>query len=479
MWSESLPLNSLVGHVRHLWDVASAAMRVERDRAARASGARERDDVEFLPAALEILETPASPAGRALLWTLIALFSIALMWSIAGKLDVVAVAQGKLIPTGQSKVVQPLEAGIVKAILVANGEHVTQAQPLIELDAAQTTADVDKTKTIRLDALLAKARARALLDAQQTGGVLRLDRVRDAEPAREREAQVLAESLINEYRSKLGELRTEAQRRETELETARQKIKGLEQTAPIARSLADDYKTLVAQNFMSKHAWLEKEQASIQLEQDLATQRSVARELQASLSQQRQNIETAQAQFRHEQLDALNQAQQQLAQAEADEAKATQRHSQTRLMAPVAGTVQQLAVHTVGGVVTPAQELLVVVPDSAGLELEAQVLNRDIGFIRKGQPVEIKLDAFPYTHYGTLRGEVEAIGQDAAKDEKLGLVYPARIRLAAATLGAGGNKMRLAPGMTADVEIKTEQRRIIEYLLTPLIRYRSEAARER
>jgi hemolysin D len=479
MLSESLPLGSFGEHVRHLWDVARAAMGAERDGASRHAGARERDDVEFLPAALEILETPASPAGRALLWALIALFSIALVWSVVGKLDVVAVAQGRLVPTGQSKVVQPLEAGIVKAILVVNGEHVTQGQPLIELDAAQTTADVGKTKTARVDALLAKARARALLDAQQNGGMPRLDSASDAGPAREREAQVLAESLINEYRSKLGELRTEAQKRETELETARQKINGLEQTAPIARSLADDYKTLVAQNFMSKHAWLEKEQASIQLEQDLATQRSVARELQAGLSQQRQNIETAQAQFRHEQLDALNQAQQQLAQAEAEEAKATQRHSQTHLTAPVAGTVQQLAVHTVGGVVTPAQELLVVVPDNAGLELEAQVLNRDIGFVRKGQPVEIKLDAFPYTHYGTVQGEVEAIGQDAAKDDKLGLVYPARIRLSEAMVKAEGHRMSLTPGMTADAEIKTEQRRIIEYLLTPLLRYRSEAARER
>ena len=410
---------------------------------------------------------------------MICLFGIALAWSFFGKVDVVAVAQGKVVPTGQSKVLQPLEAGIIKAILISNGEHVLKGQPLIELDTAQTTADFDKARTTRTDALLASMRARALLDTQGTEQPLRLPAAPDVSVARVRDSQLFAESALNEYRSKLGELNAELQRRETELETSLQRIKGLEKTSPIARSLAEDYKTLEEQNFMSKHAWLEKEQAGIQQEQDLATQRSVAKELRAGIAQQKQNIETARAHFRHEHLDALNQAQAQLSQAEGDEAKATQRSVQTHLSAPVAGTVQQLAVHTIGGVVTPAQELLVVVPDNAGLELEIQILNRDIGFVHIGQSAEIKLDAFPYTHFGTVEGSVQTISQDSTRDEKLGLVYPARIHLKRLAIEGDGRAYRISPGMAADVEIKTEERRIIEYLLAPLVKYRSEAARER
>lgn len=141
--------------------------------------------------------------------------------------------------------------------------------------------------------------------------------------------------------------------------------------------------------------------------------------------------------------------------------------------------MQELAVHTIGGVVTPAQALLVIVPDDAGLEVEAQILNRDIGFVRPGQDAEIKLDAFPYTHYGTIAGKVMSISQDAVKDDKLGLVYPVRIQLGAHLIVADGKSIQLEPGMSSSVEIKTEQRRIIEYLLTPMLKYQSEALRER
>ena len=274
-------------------------------------------------------------------------------------------------------------------------------------------------------------------------------------------------------------LRAELQKREHELQTTRHKIEGLQQTLPIARAEEADYQSLLKENYVPRHAALEKQQSRIQAEQDLASQQSYARELTDGIAEQRQDVETAIAQFRREQLDALNQAQQQLAQVQGDETKSEQRQTQTHLTAPVAGTVQQLAIHTVGGVVTAAQELLVLVPDDAGLEIEVQILNQDIGFVRSGQDAAIKLDAFPYTHYGTLPGRVISISQDAVKDDKLGLIYPTRIRLLKTRIIADGKSEPLTPGMATSVEIKTEQRRIIEYLLTPLLKYRSEALKER
>lgn len=467
----------LADTLRRWRDTARAAL--DAEKAQGKAIRRQRDETEFLPAALEVLETPVSPIGRGLMWALMLLFGIALLWSAIGKIDIVAVAQGKIVPNGKSKVIQPLEAGIIKAILVDNGQHVSQGQALIELDTTQTAADVGKSKTARVDAMLTANRAQALLDAQANNTPPNVAVVDDAAPERRHDAQRLAESAFDEYRSKLMSLRAELQKRTHELQTTRRRIEGLQETVPLARTQEQDYQALLTQAYVPRHAYLEKQQTRIQQEQDLAGQQSYAGELDDALRQQKHNIETAIAQFRREQLDALNQAQQQLAQMRGDETKSEQRQSQAHLTAPVAGTVQQLAVHTAGGVVTQAQELLVLVPDDATLEIEAQVLNQDIGFVRPGQQAEIKLDAFPYTHYGTLPGRVISISQDAVKDDKLGLVYSARIKLLKTTIASDGKEVRLTPGMAGSIEIKTEQRRIIEYLLTPLLKYRHEALRER
>jgi hemolysin D len=463
--------------LQHYRDIARATLDAEKAQGIPAQ--RQRDEVEFLPAALEVLETPVSPVGRTLMWALMLLFAIALGWSMIGKLDVVAVADGKVIPNGKSKTIQPLEAGIVKAILVDNGQHVTEGQALIELDPTEATADVGKSRTARVDAMLLTQRAQALLSAQTTNRMPTVEAVPDATRDRQLDTQRFAESAFNEYSSKLTGLRSELQKRVQELQTTQHKIIGLQQTLPIARAEEEDYQSLLKDNYVPRHAYLEKEQTRIQQEQDLAGQQSYARELQATIQEQRNDIDTAIAQFRREQLDALNQAQQQLTQDQGDETKSEQRQRQTHLTAPVGGTVQELAVHTIGGVVTPAEALLVLVPDDAGLEIEAQILNRDIGFVRPGQDAEIKLDAFPYTHYGTIAGKVLSISQDAVKDDKLGLIYPVRIQLTRHVIVADGKDIQLEPGMSSSVEIKTEQRRIIEYLLTPLLKYQSEALRER
>nr|WP_256352230.1 HlyD family type I secretion periplasmic adaptor subunit [Pseudomonas gingeri] len=317
------------------------------------------------------------------------------------------------------------------------------------------------------------------MDTQTTNRAPVVEVVQDASEDRQRDTQRFAESAFYEQRSKLTGLRSELQKRLQELQTTQHKISSLQQTLPMTPAEEEDYQTLLKQSYVPRHAYLEKVQARIQQEQELAGQQSYAKELQATIQEQRDDIDTAITQFRREQLDLLDQAQQQLAQDQGDETKSRQRQGQTHLTAPVSGTVQELAVHTIGGVVTPAQALLVIVPDDAGLEVDAQILNRDIGFVRPGQDAEIKLDAFPYTHYGTIAGRVMSISQDAVKDDKLGLIYLARIQLGAHEIVADGKRIQLEPGMSSSVEIKTEQRRIIEYLLTPLLKYQSEALRER
>lgn len=156
-----------------------------------------------------------------------------------------------------------------------------------------------------------------------------------------------------------------------------------------------------------------------------------------------------------------------------------EKQRQQSLRAPVTGVIQQLAIHTLGGVVTTAQPLMVLVPESHQLELDVMILNKDVGFVLPGQAVEVKVDSFPYTRFGTLSGEVKHVSRDAMEDQQQGLVFPARIRLNSDRLSVEGKSVRLSAGMAVSVEIKTGRRRVIDYLLSPLQEYQSEALRER
>ncbi len=199
----------------------------------------------------------------------------------------------------------------------------------------------------------------------------------------------------------------------------------------------------------------------------------------SELVAQRQRAALA-AETRRATLDRLREAEQKMDALAQEQIKADSRSGLMRLTAPVAGTVQQLAVHTVGGVVTPAQPLLVIVPGDNPLEVEAFfVENKDIGFVRAGQTAEVKVETFNFTKYGTLRGTVTQVSGDAIQDEKRGLVYAARVKLDRTTLNVDGKTVSLSPGMAVTAEIKTGKRRVIEYFLSPLMQVGDESLRER
>jgi hemolysin D len=159
--------------------------------------------------------------------------------------------------------------------------------------------------------------------------------------------------------------------------------------------------------------------------------------------------------------------------------KAEQRSSNYLLKAPIDGTVQELAVTTIGGVVTPAQEIMKIVPENSAVEVEARFLNKDIGFIHPGQAAEIKVDTFNFTKYGVIDAELSDLSNDAIQDEKLGLVYKARLTPAKSELTINDKLISLSPGMTVTAEVKTGQRRVIEFFLSPLLRYKQESLGER
>ena len=440
------------------------------------------DELAFLPAALSLQETPVHPAPRRLAFALIALFLIALLWSFVGQIDIVAVASGRIVVSERTKLIQPLERSVVRRVLVKDGDPVEAGQILVELDP--TSASADKTS---IDEQLKSAqsellRTRALSQAihrpsllPDLGGVL---------PAgwSESDARAARAQLGDEWSditAKLARTAAEIQRRQAEIVTVREMIAKLESTLPIARQREADFRQLAEQGFMSAHANQDRTRERIELERDLATQRARLAEAAATLKES-ENARTA---FLAETRRGLSEreaaAELRRQQGNQEQAKAAQRERLTTLKAPVAGTVQQLAVHTEGGVVTEAQPLMVIVPAGAQVTAEVTLENKDIGFVHAGQRAEIKLETFPFTRYGTVGAAVRTVTADAVNDEKRGAIFPVTLVLERSHVDVDGTAVKLSPGMNLTAEIKTGRRRIIEYLLSPIQRAASESLRER
>ncbi|NMM25733.1 MAG: HlyD family type I secretion periplasmic adaptor subunit [Glaciimonas sp.] len=443
-------------------------------RAELAGPARCADEIAFLPAALSLQETPVHPAPRRLAWSLMILFVLALLWSIFGQVDIVAVAPGRIIVSERTKVIQPLEDSVVRRVLVKDGDRVQAGQVLVELDPTMATADMASVEEQLRAAISEELRTAALRTALHSGQTPRIDSNKaDAS------VQTQLQSEWQDIRAQLAKLDAEAARRRAEMGTVGEAITKLEATIPMVQTREADFKKLVGQGYISGHATQDKTRERIELEHDLATQRARLTEARFVLKE----TEQAKAAYRAETLRLLNDRNAQAAtshqQRNADHAKASQRERLTHLTAPVAGVIQQLAIHTTGGVVTSAQPLMIVVPDSAQVTAEVSIANQDIGFVNEGQIAEVKLETFPYTKYGTVSAKVDIVTADAVTDEKKGSYYPATLTLHQKDMVIDGKRIALSPGMNITAEIKTGHRRIIEYLLSSVQRAGNESLRER
>jgi hemolysin D len=436
-------------------------------------------EAAFLPAALELQETPVSPAPRIVAWLLMAFALIALVWAIFGHIDVVATAQGKIVPNAGSKLIQPIETATVKAIHVIDGQAVKAGQVLVELDATVARADSTRSANDLATAQLQAARSRALLAALASGRAPRIESPSGVGGERVAQEQRILDGQYGEYMARAARIDAEIAKREAERRSTEEIVRKLEQTVPIARQRAEDFKGLVDKNFISKHGYLEKEQVRIEQEADLQTQKSRLRELAHAIDEARGQRAALTAETRRTALDSLNEAEQKGTAHGQELLKSDTRGKLMTLTAPVDGTVQQLAIRTVGGVVTPAQALMVIVPRDDALEVEAMLENKDIGFVNAGQEAEVKIETFPFTKYGTIPAKLTHVSHDAISDEKRGLIYSTRAKLQRATIQVEDKTVHLTAGMAVSVEIKTGQRRVIEYFLSPLLQRGSESLRER
>jgi len=429
-------------------------------------------ETAFLPAALEVEATPPSPAGRAILWTILAVFALACAWATYGQVDIVAVAQGRIIPNGHSKTVQPLEIGTVTAIHVAEGEAIAKGDLLLELDSSRARADVERLDEELKAAEASLARYRHLVVWLQGDDSLG----RDA-PAVANDALLIR--TWREFEDRLRVLAGERDRRLAELRSARFQVDKLRLTLPIINRRASGQKGLAERKLLPEQRYLEAEQERLEVKHELASKHSRVEELQAAIRELEIRTELARSEFYREVLERAELATRERTAAEKELTKARSKLSARTIRAPVDGVVQQLAVHNIGAVVTPAQELMVIVPQKRDIEVEAYLENKDIGFVQVGQSAEIKIDAFPFTRFGTILGEVVDLSDDAVADEQRGLVYKMRVQMNSTEIQVHGKPLPLTPGMTVAVESRTGSRRLIEFFLSPLLRYADESARER
>jgi hemolysin D len=457
---------------------------------------RDRDELAFLPAALEIVETPPSPIGRAIGASIIALFVLALLWASLGQVDIVATATGKIIPTGHSKVIQPFETGVVRAIRVADGQTVDAGDALIELDPTINEGETTHLQGDLQSAQLDIARLHAAL--ADTDDPLGAFHPAGADPTLVAMQRQFLVAQVTEHKAKIAALDGQKSQKEAELATIAATINKLEAVIPTIQERVNIRKVL--NEYGSRLQYFEVLQQLTESQQERLVQQSHYREAQAALAAITQTREQTVAEYRRTLFGELAEAERKAAGFAADLSKAKERTKLQLLTAPVSGMVQQLAVHTVGGVVTPAQTLMVIVPSDSRLEIEAMVSNHDIGFVHAGDEVEIKVDTFDFTRYGLLHGQVLSISSDSivrdapgdkspdkpagaasATSEPKGqeLTYAARISLDRTQMQVEDKLVNLSPGMAVTAEIKTGSRRIIGYLLSPLMKYKQESLRER
>ncbi len=457
---------------RH-WTVWKAAWQAESSQPAGAS-APGGSATEFLPAVLEIQQAPPSPIGRALLWTILAAFTAGTLWTTFGWIDIVATAQGKIIPSGYSKVIQPYEAGVIASIHVQDGQTVKQGDVLIELDSTLNRADRDRAFNEYRAAKVEAARLRALITGQSTFV---------APPDAERASVLLQQQLLRdqfaEYQAKMAAARHLVDQRQAAVEQTNENILRLEATVPLETERAEAYKKLLEHEAVTKMDFLQAEGQRIDKTQELAGQKKKLQQDQAALAEAEKHYRAMLSEFQQSKQAELSVLETKAASLAQEVTKAGQKAGLQRLIAPITGVVQQLGVHTVGGVVTPAQQLLMVVSQAHPVEVEVQVENKDVGFVKEGQAVEIKVETFQSTLYGTIPGSVLTVSDDAVPIEKVGLVYPTKVSMDRSTIQVEGKQVNLSPGMAVTVEIKTGQRRIIEYLLSPLLKSMKESLRER
>lgn len=445
--------------------------------------ARNRDEKSFLPAHLELVETPVSVAPKIVVRTIMLFTLVTLVWAIVGQIDIVAVTQGKTIPGGHSKSIQSLETSVVKQILVKNGDHVEVGQLLIEVSVVGSDNDYLQSRKLLAAAYLMKYRNEALLLGLEKKVLPVIDKLALNKESINNADIVEAESLAhNQYQTwsiQDKQFATILEQHKAELRASESQIIKLENIGAIENQRLSDFKKLLDKNFLSQHEYYQQQSKCIENSHDLKSQRNTAQQINETINQVDQERQLYLQTLKRDTLDALRQANENVNQLTEQMLKTKQRQEFMFLRSPISGTVQQLVIHTVGGVAMEGQTLMMIAPTQDKIDVEVLIANKDIGFVKPGMDAVVKIESFPYTRYGYVTGKVKHVSFDAIEDEKLGLVFSGLVTLDQSSINVDNVKIPLTAGMSVTAEIKTGKRHVIDYLLSPLQTKIDESFKER
>ncbi|MCW6511423.1 HlyD family type I secretion periplasmic adaptor subunit [Lichenifustis flavocetrariae] len=460
---------------------------------------------EFLPAHLEILERPASPKMHLMLWTICGMLAAAIAWSTFARIDIFAEAQGRIQPSGRSKVVQPLDVGRVSEVAVQNGSVVKAGDLLVQLDATLSQADRTSAQA-ELQSLHAEiARRGTEIAVVQSGGAnASINYPGDVPEALRKRDDALFQAEISQYQSQVDSLKAQLSEKTAHNQRLKDNIVARQKVINFMAERLNMKQTLEDRQSGSHAAVIDASQQLENEQRNLMDDHGQVLENDAAVVSLQRKLDQAMREFLATQNQKLSDAERRREDVEQNYIKANNRVQQARIVAPIDGTVQQLAVTTVGQVVTSGQPLMVIVPSTKALEVMALVQNQDIGFIKVGQEVVLKVDAFPFSHYGTLKGTVKRISNEAVDSQEAtassdastlarpinnsalsgnqkvqNLVYPVTVEMDKTIINADGKNVPLLPGMMVTAEIQTGDRRVIQYALAPIWEASSQAAHER
>jgi len=444
--------------------------------------------LDFAPGLLSIQESPPARLPRAVMYTVGVLFVILLVWSIFGKLDIIASAEGRLVPETYIKIVQPADAGIVQEILVKEGEQVKQGQVLMRMDTQLAKADA---KTIGNDLALRSLQLRRI-DAELAGTGFVKKRNDPENIFAQVEAQYRDHRLS--YTDALEQAQQALSKTQHEYDSAREVLSKLEQTTPILKQQADSYTALGKDGYVPQMTVLDKQRDYLEKAQDLRAQQSTVAGLEAAVNQSKKQIAQITSKYRSDLQNERVEAGGQHRKLEQDWLKQEHKTDLLELKAPQAGIVKDIATHTVGTVVSPGTVVLSIVPENELLVAEIMIKNDDVGFVYPHQKVKVKLAAYPFAEYGMLDGEVTRIQADSDSDtqsqtrdqsqskdkqQSSPSVYKAIVSLSSQILESQGKQLKLMPGMQVVAEINQGERTVLKYLLSPVKKTLDESGRER
>ncbi len=464
-------MTSLAGH----WSLFRQMIREEKARGPIGRGV---DDADFLPAALEIIERPVSPTARLTAMLLMAGLLIVILWLFLGKLDVVVSAPGRLAPTDAVKVIQAADSGTVRAILVRESQHVRKGQVLVELDPTVSSAEAIQAQKALETAELNAARGRAVLSVMDGKGLNFVPPAGTPQDVAQIQ-RALARAELDSISGGSSVRDADRKAAASSYSEAMLEVAKITETLPLVDQQIEANTKLLAKGYVSKLRVIEMNRQRLGLIKDRDIARETARKAQAQMASASGNFAETAGTARAKVLQDLAAAEAEARLRREELVKASRRSMLQRLVSPVDGTIAQLSIHTVGGVVDVGKPLMLVVPEHGKLVAEVRMLNKDVGFVRAGQYAAVKVAAFPFTRFGVVPGRVESISTDAVEDEKMGLIYTARVAVDRNWQTRGGGTIALTPGMEVTADIRTGRRRIGSYLLSPLQGTIAEAGRER